>query len=64
VEPNQGAPRDVKWRAWEHEREQMNMNESFLEYFVDVEGILKEYSLTHGIEYMTTLKNILPRVHG
>jgi hypothetical protein len=36
-----------------HERvsmrsEQVNMNECFLEYFVDVDGIFGKYYLTHG----------------
>jgi hypothetical protein len=28
--------------------EQVNMNECFLEYFVDVDGIFGKYYLTHG----------------
>jgi hypothetical protein len=42
----------------------VNKTESFFEYFVDVEGILEEYFLTYGIEYVMTWKNVLPHVHG
>jgi len=49
--------KDVIW--WTHECEQVNMNKSFLEYFTNVERILKKYYLTHGIEYLMTWKNIM-----
>jgi hypothetical protein len=36
---------------WIGEHEQVNKTESFLEYFVNIEGISKEYSLTWHIIY-------------
>jgi hypothetical protein len=42
----------------------MNMNESFLEYFVDVDKIFGKYYLTHGTKYLVMWRNILPHVHG
>ncbi len=47
----------IKW-AWASEYEQI-----FLEYFVDVYKIFKEYSLTHT-KYLMTWKNILSCVRG
>jgi hypothetical protein len=49
---------------WEHEHEQVSRIEFFWEYFIDIEGILKKYSLTHGIKYIMMWRNILPHVHG
>jgi hypothetical protein len=34
--------------------EQVTMNESFLEYFVDVDGMFGKYYLTHGTKYLVT----------
>jgi hypothetical protein len=42
----------------------MSKNKFFLEYSIDIEGILKEYSLTHSIKYIMTWRNIFPCVHG
>jgi hypothetical protein len=36
---------------WIGEHEQVNKTKSFLEYFVNIEGISKEYSLTWHIIY-------------
>jgi hypothetical protein len=46
------------------EHEHVNMNKSFLEYFIDNNRIFWKYYLTHGIEYLVMWKNILPCVHG
>jgi hypothetical protein len=45
--------------VWPSEHEQVSKTKSFLEYSIDIEGILEEYSLTHGIyhdveEYFAT----------
>jgi hypothetical protein len=42
----------------------MSKNEYFKKYFVDIERILEEYLLTHGIENIMTWRNILPCVYG
>jgi hypothetical protein len=42
----------------------VSISESFLEYFVDVNKIFKEYSLTHETKYLVTWKNIFSHVHG
>jgi hypothetical protein len=39
------------------------MNESFLEYFTDVNKIFGKYYLTHEMEYFVMQRNILPHVH-
>jgi len=49
--------------SWACECEQVNMNESFLEYSTDVNKIFEKYYLTHGIEYFVMQRNILPHVH-
>jgi hypothetical protein len=33
------------------EHEQVSMNKSFLEYFINVDRIIWKYYFTHGIEY-------------
>ncbi len=64
------SSKDVSPRTCEHKHEQTNKHEcmskieSFLECFVYVDKILKEYSLTCKTKYWLTWKNILPRVHG
>jgi hypothetical protein len=54
--------RDASPRAFEHEC--MNKTEFFLEYFIRVNKILKEYFLTRRIKSSLTWRNILSRVHG
>jgi hypothetical protein len=44
--------------------EQVNMNRSFLEYFVDINKIFGKYYLTHGTKYLVMWNNILSHVHG
>jgi hypothetical protein len=46
----------IRW-TWANDYKQI-----FLEYFVDVNKIFKEYSLTHETKYLVTWKNIFPRV--
>jgi hypothetical protein len=55
-------PKDVS--PWTYEHEHMNKIESFLEYFVYVNRILKKYSLTCRTKHLLTCKNILSHVHG
>jgi len=40
--------------------EQVNMNECFLESFINVNKIFGKYYLTHGTKYLMTWKNIFP----
>jgi hypothetical protein len=42
----------------------MNMNESFLEYFIDIDKKFGKYYLTSETKHLVTWKNILPCVHG
>jgi len=53
---------NINKRVWTYER--MGKTESFLKYYVYVDKILEEYSLTHKKKYLLTWKNILPHVHG
>jgi hypothetical protein len=48
----------------EHGNMSMSKKKIKLEYFVDVEGILEKYSLTHSIKYIMMWRNIVPHVHG
>jgi hypothetical protein len=50
--------------TWVSEHEHMKRTESYLEYFVHVDIILREYSLTCRNFLLLTWKNILPCVHG
>jgi hypothetical protein len=54
----------VKTWTWTSEHEQVNKTDFFLEYFVNIEKILKEYSLTHDIEYIMMWRIILSCVYG
>jgi hypothetical protein len=46
------------------EHEQVNMNNSVLEYSTNFDEIFEEYYLTHRIEYLVMQRNIFPCVHG
>jgi hypothetical protein len=51
------------WK-WVGEHEQMNKTESFFKYYTQVNKIFEKYLLMPRTKYLTTLKNILPHVHG
>ncbi len=57
-----GSFKDVISLACKHEHEQRSRIESFLEYFSNVDKIIKEYFVTPRTKYLVTWKNIFPHV--